>query len=319
MPELIFNEFAIASLPILIIAGVGFLCRQSIIQSDEVWNALDKVNFNILVPAMIFGTLVDADLAAISGGQIMLVIILALLVVSALLLGFQIWLVPKIISVSSFTSVFQTSTRWNAALALAVVGLLFEDRAITIVAIIMVALMPLVNVINIAVLVRLLTKENASLGPTITKILQNPIIISCVLGLAFSTIGPSLPKPVSDSFDILKVAAIGTLLLSLGAGLRVSALYGQATSLFLSSTLKLVVMPALVLLLGLLVQLDNSVLLIAVTATAMPTATNGFAIAKEMGGDAPLYAAACTLQTILSLITVPLWVFVCSWTLQISV
>ena len=38
---------------------------------------------------------------------------------------------------------------------------------------------------------------------------------------------------------------------------------------------------------------------------AVPTAMNGYALAKQMGGDAELYATVTTLQTLLSIAAIP--------------
>ena len=39
---------------------------------------------------------------------------------------------------------------------------------------------------------------------------------------------------------------------------------------------------------------------------AVPTASNGYILAKKMGGDAALYADILAWQTILSMLTLPL-------------
>ncbi len=38
---------------------------------------------------------------------------------------------------------------------------------------------------------------------------------------------------------------------------------------------------------------------------AVPTAMNGYLLARQLGGDAELYAAVTTLQTALSFLTIP--------------
>jgi predicted permease len=45
---------------------------------------------------------------------------------------------------------------------------------------------------------------------------------------------------------------------------------------------------------------------VAVLCTAVPTAMNGYVLAKKMGGNAPLLAAIVTMQTFLSAATIPL-------------
>lgn len=40
-------------------------------------------------------------------------------------------------------------------------------------------------------------------------------------------------------------------------------------------------------------------------SAAVPTAMNGHLLAKQLGGDAELYAAVVTMQTALSFVTIP--------------
>jgi malonate transporter len=49
----------------------------------------------------------------------------------------------------------------------------------------------------------------------------------------------------------------------------------------------------------------DSLMVIALGAS-VPTAMNGYLLAKQMGGDAPLYAAVATVQTVVSFFTIPL-------------
>jgi malonate transporter len=47
--------------------------------------------------------------------------------------------------------------------------------------------------------------------------------------------------------------------------------------------------------------------LAGVLVFAAPAASNGYIVAKQMGGDADLYADVLTWQTVLSLAVLPLW------------
>ncbi|MDP2731770.1 MAG: AEC family transporter, partial [Hoeflea sp.] len=38
---------------------------------------------------------------------------------------------------------------------------------------------------------------------------------------------------------------------------------------------------------------------------SVPTAMTGYLLARQMGGDAPLYAAVTTVQTVASFLTIP--------------
>jgi len=60
-----------------------------------------------------------------------------------------------------------------------------------------------------------------------------------------------------------------------------------------------------VLLLALATGLSGEAFEAALICAAVPTAMNGYVLARTMGGDAELYAATATVQTVLSFATIP--------------
>ncbi|MEQ1939286.1 AEC family transporter [Mesorhizobium sp. CN5-321] len=69
---------------------------------------------------------------------------------------------------------------------------------------------------------------------------------------------------------------------------------------------KLLVFPAVFLAVAMIVGVTGEPVLYLVLCGAMPTAMNGYVLAKQMGGDADLYATVTTLQTLMSFATIPL-------------
>lgn len=308
MTEQIFTDFSSASLPIILLIFCGYCLKRWMVRDEAAWASIDTLNFQVLIPALIMGTISQADILGISAWAILVCIALVLVALS-IILGIVYWLVvPSMFEKEAFSSVFQTSTRWNASIALVVVASFFDATAVAVVAVVMVGLMPLVNAINITVLVKLHNKSDSMLMTTIISVLKNPIILGCIVGIAFALLSVSLPPAVQNSIDLLGQASIATVLLSLGAGLKISQISGNVTPIALSTFLKLIAMPSLVYALGSGLGIAHGTLVIMTVATAMPTAMNGYVVAKKMGGDAPLYASCGTVQTLLSFVTVPLYV-----------
>jgi len=48
---------------------------------------------------------------------------------------------------------------------------------------------------------------------------------------------------------------------------------------------------------------------IMIVAASVPTAVNGYVLARKMGGDAEFYAAAATAQVAASFLTMPLFIW----------
>jgi predicted permease len=99
-------------------------------------------------------------------------------------------------------------------------------------------------------------------------------------------------------------------LFGIGAGLTVDALLKFDAAHILPVGLKLFALPVATYCAVLLTGLGESQLPTIILCSAVPTAMNGYVVARQLGGDAPLYAAIVTTQTLLSFITIPFWLLV---------
>ncbi len=77
-----------------------------------------------------------------------------------------------------------------------------------------------------------------------------------------------------------------------------------------TAVLKLSVMPLMTLAIGSAAGLGGLPLQLAVLLMALPTAATSYVMSRAMGGDAPLMAAITTNQHVLSVLTLPVWVWV---------
>ncbi|MFX6292599.1 hypothetical protein ABTG11_19260, partial [Acinetobacter baumannii] len=83
------------------------------------WNGLEQLGFFVLFPSLLFTTLANAQFSGIAAGDIAIGSIGSVTLI-ALMLALA-WPLFRSAGVSApaYTSVFQTSTRWNAFIALA--------------------------------------------------------------------------------------------------------------------------------------------------------------------------------------------------------
>jgi predicted permease len=61
------------------------------------------------------------------------------------------------------------------------------------------------------------------------------------------------------------------------------------------------------------VGLTGTNLALLTLSAAVPTAMNGYVLAKQMGGDADFYAAAATVQTALAFFTIPIAMYLANY------
>jgi malonate transporter and related proteins len=134
---------------------------------------------------------------------------------------------------------------------------------------------------------------------------QNPMIWSCVVGILLNPLSSAIPAPVHVFVDALGRSSLALGLLIVGAGLRLRQMRPNGVVL-VTCALKLVLMPAIGIAFAFAFRLSGPNLLVVVCCLAVPTASNSYLLARQMGGDAPLMAQILTFQTLAAAITMPI-------------
>jgi predicted permease len=122
-----------------------------------------------------------------------------------------------------------------------------------------------------------------------------------------------LPKELQQSFQLLGQATLPLGLLAVGAGLELHHFQRDFANIIISSSIKLLIFPSMVLGIHLWFQLECQIYQIALLFAALPTAPSAYILARQMGGDAELMANIVSVQIILSLFSLPwiLWLATC--------
>jgi predicted permease len=109
--------------------------------------------------------------------------------------------------------------------------------------------------------------------------------------------------------DMLGKASLSAGLLVVGAGLDLTRMKSPHQGMFVSCALRLIGMPLLGFLIASSLDLTGITMGIVILSTAVPTASGAYILARQMGGDADLMAEILTYQTLLSMATLPLALF----------
>jgi hypothetical protein len=190
--------------------------------------------------------------------------------------------------------------------ALAVAGNLFGNTGLALASVAMVAIIPLVNVLSVAVLAHYASPERQSVRAILMTVLRNPLIWACVIGLAINVVHLPLPKLWHQVADALGGSSLAIGLLVTGAGLHLEGLLRPSAAAALGVVFKLILMPALAIALAFAFGLSGPNLVIVAACSAVPASPSAYVMARQMGGDAPLLAQIITLQTILAAVTMPI-------------
>lgn len=295
--------------PVFLVIMAGWLARVTGFVEERHWPGLERVTYVIFFPAIIILTLARADLSQVPVFGMGGAMIGSILIVAAALVAARGFLQSRLrIDGPAFTSLFQGCTRWNTFVGLAVAGAMFGDRGLALMAVAVAAMIPLLNVLAIGVLVRYATGAPQTPATILRTIVVNPFIWSSLTGIALNVSGLQLPGLAVDFIAILGDAALAAGLLVVGAGLDMRRLAAPRAAHWLSLAIKLAALPVIAVAIARAAGVGGDDLVIVAIATTVPTASGGYILAKQMGGDAPLMAEIITIQTLLAMVTMPLMI-----------
>jgi predicted permease len=189
---------------------------------------------------------------------------------------------------------------------------MFGKEGLALASVAMVAMIPLLNIVNVSVLAHYASSAPTRWSTILGALLRNPFIWSCIIGLAINLLQVPLPSVVLIFIDALGRASLALGLIVVGAGLQLQNLLRPHAPALLSLVLKLAVMPALAVAFGKAFGLTGMSLMVVAICASVPTASNAYVLARQMGGDAPLFAQILTQQTILAAITMPIIIAIAS-------
>ncbi len=209
-----------ALLPVMLLIALGFALRKGNFIPAEQWRGIEQLCYWMLFPALLIVTLARSKVsfASLSGFAVALFLMVIVLTILAYALRVPLmrWLG---MSGPTFTSVFQTSTRWHGFVAFAIVERLFGLEGVAIIAIAFAAMIPWLNVANVLVLALHAGKVKATPALVARALLKNPFLWGIALGLTWKLSGAPAEGVVMSTLELVGRGALGISLLALGAGL----------------------------------------------------------------------------------------------------
>ncbi len=296
---------AFSILPIILTIICGHvLVRTGMLPLDN-WGGIETLSYRLLIPVILIKSIAFSDLALSEFGPMVFAITFTLVFAGLITLAFR-WLRSEAdLPNATLSTLFQTTTRWNAFIALAAAELFIGTNGLALIALAMAALIPLINIVNIIVLATFGTAKTNMRGITLL-VLKNPLVQACLIGIAINLSGITLPVPAVQTLDLIGRAALGVGLLAVGAGIEPARLFKISPVLWLGVVLRLILCPALFLAAAQYLDLGQTETLAGILVLAVPAASNGYIAAKQMGGNAELYADILAWQTLLSMFLLPL-------------
>ncbi len=307
-----------AIVPIIVVMLAGYIAGKRNVFSGADAKQFNKVVLDFALPAALFVSIVqasredlarDATLTIVSTIGIMACFMLVYFVfrycfkkntgadaaVSALISGS-----PTIgfLGFAVLEPIFGTSP--SVALVVAIVGIVVNAIGIPVGLSLMNASLEKQNPGSTA-------KKESAWKPVLHALAQ-PVAWAPILAVVWVLVGIPWPKELSPSFDLIAKANASMAVFS--AGITLSAIkFSLNWQAVLGSIMKMIVMPLVVLVLGLLFHMDPLNLKMLVVAAALPPAFSGIIIADEYNTYVATGTSSLTLSVILFIGFCPLWIW----------
>jgi len=287
---LLFPDFALILL--------GFLLRRHGKLGSEFWLGLEKTVYFIFFPALLFYSTSRTVFDLAATGKLLQVGLLAIAL--GMLLGY---LAKPLFRAGPmiWESGVQTAFRFNSYIALAAASRLGGEQGTSLMALIIGFGVPICN----AGAVYALAHKS---GGVLREMLKNPLIVGTASGMLFSVCGLHYPEMVGATLSRLGNASIALGLIAVGAGLQLSGLHEAKGLAAYFLAVKLLALPAFGLFMARWLGLPELQMQIAVVFCALPTASSAYVLAARMGGNGPFVAFLISAGTVLSVLTLPIWV-----------
>jgi predicted permease len=144
----------------------------------------------------------------------------------------------------------------------------------------------------------------------LVNIVKNPFIISIVAGITFVLLRIRLPLPFERALQMLKESASPVVLVALGIFMvRKLKLRGILLSVSTLTSIKLFIVPLIFYGTGIALQMVPH-FRVPVLEAAMPIAVTPFALSSVYPLDREVIAASIVVSTLLSIITLPLFIYI---------
>lgn len=308
-----------AIVPIVVIMLLGFVSGKKGVFSGDDAKKFNKVVLDYALPAALFISIVQSNRSMLAA-DLKLAIVAALVIMACFIFAYFI-----------FSRCFKGNSGAEGAVAALINGsptIGFLGFAVLepifgtnpSVALVVAIVGIVVNAIGIPLGLSLLneglekrnaianTKKESAWEPVINA-LKQPVAWAPILAVVWVLVGIPWPKALSPSFELIAKANASLAVLS--AGITLSSIKVTINwQAILGSILKLILMPAMALIVGLQFGMSVTNLYMLVVACALPPAFSGIIIADEYDVYVATGTSSLTLSVILFMTTCPIWLYI---------
>lgn len=310
------HVFLYAIVPIIVVMLGGYISGRKGIFSGEDAKKFNKVVLDYALPCALFVSIVQASRSMLVADIKLTIIATVGIMVCFMAVYFIFKLFPGNTGADAAVSALISGSPTIGFLGFAVLEPIFGTNASVAIVVAIVGIV--VNAIGIPVGLSLMnaslekqqpgsTKHQSAWKPVIHA-LEQPVAWAPILAVIWVVAGIPWPDWASPSFQLMAKANASMAVFS--AGITLSAIKLNINfQVILGTIMKMIVMPAFVLLLGLVFHMEPLNLKMLVVACSLPPAFSGIIIADEYNRYIATGTSSLTLSILVFIGFCPLWLW----------
>lgn len=302
-------------LPVFLIIAVGALFRRFRFYGEDFARGLSRLVYYIALPCLLFYRMAVSEFNFSQAGKAYFVVLCGMAgCVIAAYIAAAVMRLP-----SASTSAFvQGSFRSNLAYVGLPIVIYYASysynsayaRVPVIAALVLGMMVPAYNLMAIIVLLAGKHKLNIhAVRHVLFETVRNPLVVSSVLGIAYSLTIGTLPSFADRALDALSQMALPLALLSIGASLAGRLQKDRVLPAVISALIKVAVAPVIGIVLLMFMELPSAQRLVAMVFLACPTAISSHIYSQQFEADEQLSASIVVTTTLFSTVSLSLAVY----------
>ena len=303
-------------LPIFVIMALGYAAGKRGVFTAANAQIFNKLVLTYALPAALFVSIVKADRTMLFDDGKLLIISLVVLVGLFLLSYLSTYKIFKHTKSEAAVSALITGSPTIGFLGFAVLEPIYGSTAATGLVVAIVSIV--VNAVSIPIGMALLnagssgagkSQDGAKKGNPVLEALKAPVCWAPILAVILVLCGIKFPTILDPNFELIAKANSGVAVFA--AGLTLSGMKFQLDKEVIYNTcFKLLLMPAVLLIVGLIFKMDPTKLQMMVLAGALPPAFSGIIIGSRYQQYVRTGTSTLAFSIFMFVITAPLWIWI---------
>lgn len=296
--------------PLILQMSIGYILRRKNITDDHSLNIMNKLVFRVFLPMLLFLNIysLKPEEALNRENRILLLITYAgvLLITVLIHLFFPVFIKDR----KKCSVMIQGIFRSNLILfGIPIAASIYGEDHIGTVSLLAAFTVPLFNALAVVIL-EYYRNNTIHYRHILISIFKNPLIIAAVIAFAFLILRIKIPSLLLEPVSAMSKTATPLAFVVLGGTFQFRKLASNLIYLVLAVLGKLVLFPLAVLVLAISLGYRNEALVALIGAIAAPTAVSSFTMAIEMDADSELAGQIVVFTSIISILTLFLWVLI---------